>query len=186
MRYALCFITAFTVATSAIGYPAAQTSASTETRPAAARTRIGVYDSRAVALAYYNAPEFQKETQLLRSDLDAAKASNNQARVRDLEFRGPAMQNLLHYQVFSNASIPNVLEKLTATLPTVAAEAGVAMIVSKWDVAFRTEDIEYVDVTDRLVQPFNPSARIQRMIADLKTQKPMPLMEAVRTLRPER
>jgi hypothetical protein len=176
----LALVTAFT------GHPAAQTAPTASNRPAAAKARIGVFDSRVVAIAYYTTPEFQKVMQQMMADLGAAKAANNQAKVDELEFQGPAIQNLMHYQVFSNASIPNVLEKLTAVLPKVAAEAGVSAIVSKWEVAFKGGDADYVDVTDQLVRPFNPSAQTLNTIAQIKTQTPMPLLEAVKTLRPER
>ncbi len=176
----LALVTPFT------GYPAAQTAPAASNRPAAAKARIGVFDSRAVAIAYYTTPEFRNEMQQMMAGLSAAKAANNQAKVDELEFQGPAIQNLMHYQGFSTASIPNVLEKLTAALPKVAADAGVSMIVSKWEIAFKNGDADYVDVTDQLVRPFNPSAQTLNTIAQIKAQTPMPLLEAVKTLRPER
>jgi hypothetical protein len=101
----------------------------------------------------------------------------------ELEFQGPALQNLQHYQVFSTASIPNVIEKLTGVLPKVAADAGVSIVVSKWEIAYNRPDVEYVDVTDALVRSFNPNARVQQWIAEGRNQKPIPLIEAVKTLR---
>jgi hypothetical protein len=44
--------------------------------------------------------------------------------------------------VFSTASIPNILQKLTNVLPKVAEEEGVSMIVSKWEVAFTSGDVD--------------------------------------------
>ena len=162
---------------------------STPTRPAAPaeqKVRIGVFDSRMVALAYYNGDEHRKLMQDLMAQLKAAKASSDTAKVAELEFRGPALQNLMHYQVFSNASIPNVMEKLAPELPRIASEARVSVIVSKWDVAYRQESVEYVDVTDALVARFTPNDRVKQWIADGKSKAPIPLLEAVMTLRPER
>ena len=130
-----------------------------------AQTRIGTFDSRCVAVAYYNSPDFQKEKP---------------------EYQGPAVQSLMHYQVFSNASIPNIVDKLGSVLPTVAADARVSMIVSKWDVAFKDASVEYVDVTDALVQALKPDAKVVQWAASLKPQPPMPLLHAVKTLRPDR
>jgi hypothetical protein len=149
-------------------------------------SRIGVFDSRCVAVAYYNSPDFQKDTRQMAADLSAAKTAGNAARVTELEFQGPALQNLAHYQVFSNASIPNIVEKLGAVLPGVAADARVPVIVSKWDVAFKDAAVEYVDVTDAIVQAFKPDARVLQMVAAVKPQSPMPLLQAVKTLRPDR
>ena len=151
-----------------------------------AKIRVGVFDSRIVALAYYNTDEHQRAMQQMMTELRDAKAASNQARVNELEFQGPALQNLAHYQVFSTASVPNVLEKLADVLPKVASDAGVSVIVSKWEIAYARSDVEYVYVTDALVRPFNPDARVQQWIAQAKEQKPMPLLEAVKTLRADR
>jgi hypothetical protein len=150
------------------------------------KVRIGVYDSRSVALAYYNSPEHQTFMQQLMADFKAAEAAGNTAKAAELKFRGPALQNLLHYQVFSHASIPNVVQKLARELPRIAADARVSVIVSKWDVAFQGTDVEYVDVTDALVARFNPNDKVRKWIADGRTKDPIPLLEAVMTLRPER
>jgi len=183
MRFVVASFVILTL--SSAGHPAAKTTQAPN-QSVATRPRIGTFDSRMVALAYYNTPEFQKEMQQMRADLTAAKAAKNQAKVDELEFQGPAIQSLLHYQVFSNASIPNVLEKISADLPKVAAAAGVSALVSKWDIAFKNADVEYVDVTDRLVRLFNPTPRVLQMISQAGTQPPLPLMEAVKTLRPDR
>jgi hypothetical protein len=130
---------------------------------APAKPRIGVYDSRLVALAYYNSDEHKQLLQQLKTDAVAASA----------------LQELQHYQVFSNASIPNVMEKLSGVLPAVAKDAGVSVIVSKWELAIRGDDVEYVDVTDALVKTLHPDAKVQKWIADMKTKDPVPLLQLV-------
>jgi len=150
------------------------------------RTRIGVFDSRCVALAYYRTAAFQNGTKQLMADLAAAKTAGDAKKVSDLEFAAPALQNLMHYQVFSTASIPNVIDNVAPALSKVAADAHVALLVSKWDVAFKDASVDYVDVTDAIVQAINPDPRVQQMAAAAKSQPPMPLLEAVKTLRPDR
>lgn len=160
---------------------------STATRPAPAQqTRIGVFDSRLVALAYYNSEEHRQLVRRISSDMQNAKAAGDKARIAELEFQGPALQNLMHYQVFSNASIPNITGRLQDQLPAIAEEQRVVMIVSKWDVAYHRPDVEYVDVTDAMVRRFNPSAKVLQWIAEGRTKEPMPLLDAVMTLRPDR
>lgn len=124
---------------------------------AQSKTRIGVYDSRLVALAYYNSAEHRA----------------------DKEHHGPALQSLAHYQVFSNSSIPNIIDKLKTRLPAIAREAGVALIVSKWDIAHAGDGVEYVDVTDKLVAELKPDAKVQKWIADMRNKEPMPLLSAL-------
>jgi hypothetical protein len=185
MTRVVCMATAVWIA-ALTGAISAQTPSSAPAPSAAQKVRVGVFDSRMVALAYYNSDEQRTFMQDLMVRLKAAKAANDAAKIADLEFRGPAVQNLMHYQVFSNASIPNVMEKLAPELPKIAADARVSIIVSKWDVAFHDPNVEYVDVTDTLVARFNPSEKVQKWIDSGKTQQPMPLLEAVMTLRPER
>src|ERR1035438_7492317 len=50
--------------------------------------RIGVFDSRAVALAYGNSDEFRRITRGMRADYDTAKAANNDSRAQELETEG--------------------------------------------------------------------------------------------------
>jgi hypothetical protein len=168
------------------GAVAAQTPSGAAAPAAGQKIRAGVFDSRMVALAYYNSDEHRRFMQDLTAQLTAAKAANDTAKIAELEFRGPALQNLMHYQVFSNASIPNVMEKLAPELPRIAADAHVSLIVSKWDVVFHDPNVEYVDVTDALVARFNPNERVRKWVAEGKTKDPIPLLEAVMTLRPER
>jgi hypothetical protein len=168
------------------GAVAAQTPSGAAAPAPEQQIRVGVFDSRMVALAYYNSDEHRRFMQDLMSQLEAAKAANDTAKIADLEFRGPALQNLMHYQVFSNASIPNVMEKLAPEMSKIAADARVSLIVSKWDLVFHDPSVEYVDVTDALVARFNPNERVRKWVAEGKAKEPMPLLEAVMTLRPER
>ena len=92
----------------------------------------------------------------------------------------------MHYQVFSTASIPNVMEKLGPTLPQVAERTGVALIVSKWDVSYQRDDVERVDVTDELVRQFVPNEKVQKWINEGAAKPPVPLLELVKTMRPDR
>ncbi len=185
MTRVVCMATAVWIA-ALTGAVSAQTPSSAAAPSAAQKVRVGVFDSRMVALAYYNSDEQRTFMQDLMVQLKAAKAANDTAKIADLEFRGPALQNLMHYQVFSNASIPNVMDKLAPELPKIAAESRVSIIVSKWDVAFHDPSVEYVDVTDALVARFKPNERVQKWIAEGKGKDPIPLLEAVMTLRPDR
>ena len=144
------------------------------------------FDSRIVALAYYNSEAQRAAMQQMTADLKAAKAAGDEAKIKHLQFQGPALQNLMHYQVFSTASIPNVMEKLAPTLPQIAQRTGVSLIVSKWEVSFQREDVERVDVTDELVRQFNPNEKVQKWIAEGAAKPPVPLLELVKTMRPDR
>jgi hypothetical protein len=68
-----------------------------------ATPRIGVFDSRAVALAYYRSDEGMQASRDRYDAYAKAKASNDEARIKELEQEGPWMQVRMHQQVFSTA-----------------------------------------------------------------------------------
>ncbi len=141
--------------------------------------RIGTFDSRAVALAWYNSDDGRKEIGALFAELRSAKERNDRARIGELEALGPAQQQLMHQQVFSNGSILNLTAALSDRLAAVAKDAGVSLIVSKWEIAWHDPSVEYVDVTDALVDLMKPDAKARGWIAEMKSKDPLPLAEAL-------
>ena len=139
--------------------------------------RVGVFDSRFVALAYYRSEYGMKEVRKLQEQMEEARRTGNIERVKALEQKGPALQNLMHQQVFGNLSIPNVLTTLEGRLPQVAADAGVSLIVSKWEVQYAAAGIELLDITSRLVELFDIDDDTRKMIDHVleSGQEPIPL-----------
>lgn len=139
-----------------------------------AAVRIGTYDSRAIAIAYYRSGHLSEMTGL-QTEYAKAKAANDDKRAKELEAAGIAWQELLHEQAFSTGSISNIIATIKDKLPAIAKEAGVALLASKWDVTYRDSAVEYVDVTMSLVKLFNPGEQVMKLIEDLKTQDPVPI-----------
>jgi hypothetical protein len=75
---------AMTATLAAAVFCAAQAASPQDTKP----LRIGVFDSRAVALAYGNSDEFQQTVQATRTDYNKAKAANNDSRAKELNKEG--------------------------------------------------------------------------------------------------
>ncbi len=80
----------------------------------------------------------------------------------------------VHQQVFSNASIPNVLKEIEDQLDDVAKQAGVDVMVSKWQIAYEGPNARYVDVTDILVMLFDPDDETLDVIEQVKAIDPLP------------
>jgi len=145
------------------------------------KLRVGVFDSRAVALAYGQTPEepgYAPHFKRLMEDFKKAKAAGDAEKVKRLETQGRQEQDQLHQQVFSTGSVANILEKIKGQLPGIAKEAGVDLIVSKWDIVHQNPDCQTVDITQAMVKPFHPSEKMLRGIQDLVKAPPMPLEEA--------
>jgi len=144
-----------------------------------AAVRIGTFDSRAVALAYYRSPDVMKELMGMRAEMQKAQEAGDQKKVEELQARGPAMQMLMHQQGFSSGSIGNILPVIAPKLPEIAKAAGVVAIVSQWELPHTASNVELVDVTPQLVALFAPDAQTTKILEAMKGQKPIGLLEAL-------
>jgi hypothetical protein len=142
--------------------------------------RVGVYDSRALAVAYVRTPEFSQNVSKLIKERDEAKAAGDMDKVKAIEAQGKAGQARRHEQGFSGAPVDDILETIKDKLPQVAEASGVDMIVSKWQIAYQTPGAKFVDVTDAIVKLFNPDDKALRIIEDLKGKPLIPVEEVRR------
>jgi hypothetical protein len=148
-----------------------------KTKPA--KLRVGTFDSRAIVIAYGRSADFNQRIRKLKADRDKAKADGDQKKALELEEQGRSGQQMFHMQGFSTASVNDILEHIKDKLPEIAKQAGVAMIVSKWDIAYQSPDAELVDITDLMVKPFSPDEKTLKTISELQKHAPIPLQEAM-------
>jgi len=135
--------------------------------------RVGVYDSRAVALAYGRCGEFQARIATLRADHSAAEAAGDSARVKELETEGPWLQERMHMQVFGNLPIDDILEGRDELIAEVARATGVDVIVPS--VAWSGEGVEIVDVTEAFATQFEVDEQTLEMVRQMKDVEPVQL-----------
>jgi hypothetical protein len=130
--------------------------------------RIGIYDSRAVALTF------------IKSELYAQVAANLESRGRDSELA--ELKHQFHAQVLSTAPVDNILAYIKDQLPGIADGAQVDLILSKWDsdrLAIYPQ-VEQVDITMLLVDTFNPGKeQVKDALATMKLP-PVSLEQAER------
>jgi len=145
----------------------------------AAPERIGVYDSRLVAYAHFWTEAHQRNLSGRTKAAKDAKAAGQTERAEEIGAALKKEQERIHRQVFSTAPVDDVLADIKVRLPEIQKEAGVSKLVSKWDEATLKQHrkAEKVDVTDLLVSEFKPGEKQLKVIADLKTKKPVPLDE---------
>ncbi len=137
--------------------------------------RIGVYDSRAIAVAYGNSEEFRKSLDAVTADFKKAKAAKDDKRVKEIEAQMQARQRRAHEQGFSTGSVADIMAKIKDSLPGVAKKAGVDVILSKWEVNYQSPEVKVVDVTDDLVALFHVSAKGLEWVKQIKTKPPVPI-----------
>jgi hypothetical protein len=137
--------------------------------------RVGVYDSRAIAVAYGNSAEFRKSLDGITADYKKAKEAKDDKRVKEIETQMKAKQRRAHEQGFSTGSVAPIMAKIKDSLPAVAKKAGVDVIVSKWEVNYQSPEIKVVDVTDDLVALFHVSPKALEWVKGIKDHAPVPI-----------
>jgi hypothetical protein len=142
-------------------------------------TRIGVYDSRAVAFAWFSSSAEQKQIHDMIAKARGAQAAGDTRRFEELGATLQRMQDQMHREGFSTAPATEALAELSGRLPEIERAAGVSALVSKWDEAgLKTHGkAERVDVTERLVSEFKPTEQQLKTIASLESTKPLPMDE---------
>ena len=146
------------------------------------KTRVGIYDSRAVAVAFAGSAAFDRWLGDLKAEHEKAKASGDQKRAAELEAEGAVRQRLLHMQGFSTAPVTNILDQIKDKLPALKEKAGVSVLLSKWDKdsLARYKNADLVDITMALVDAFSPSERQRKSAIDIQEHKPISLEQAER------
>ena len=143
------------------------------------KMRIGVFDSRAVAIAHGNSPERGEYVSKLQSELAKAKLAEDGVRAKEIEAKGKSAQILAHLQAFSTSSVSDILQKHKSEIYRIAIEMDVAAIVSKFELIYFRGGMEKVEVTARLVEMFKPGPQAQKWIKEITKQNPLPLIDAL-------
>jgi hypothetical protein len=134
--------------------------------------RVGVYDSRGIAIAYANSESWAKVLKEKQAALEQAKKDGDTEKVKELEAWGPEQQAKMHLQGFGTAPVHAYLEQVKDKLPRVAEKTGVDVIVSKWEMDYVVTDAEMVDVTMELAALFEPKERAYEWIEEIKNKEP--------------
>lgn len=139
----------------------------------AAKVRVGTFDSRAVALAHFGSMVKKGWLEKLYADYEKAKAANDKDLAKQLEEKGNAQQKRLHEQVFGTAPVDDALEAVKREIPAVARSAGVDVVVCMHDVVYREPSVEFVDITDQIVDLFDPDEETLEKIHAIRKHAPV-------------
>jgi len=141
--------------------------------------RIGIYDSRAIAVAAAGSEYYTQHIKPLEDAFRKAKAEGNKDRIAELEPKVWARRKQTHRQGFGIAPVDDILEYIKDDLPKIAKEAGVGPIVSKWDKTTLSKytSAEQVDVTMRLVRAFKPREKSLKWAIEIQKKAPVPPKE---------
>lgn len=139
--------------------------------------RIGAYDSRAIAVAFVGSQFFIQYMDDLNNRHTAAAAAGDKKLIAELKAEDAARQKHLEKQGFSTVPVDNILKYIADQIPKIKKEAGVDIIVSKWDTQAlaKHKSSKQVDVTMLLVEAFKPSAGQKNFAIEIQKRDPVPL-----------
>lgn len=152
-----------------------------ETRSAAAAdptgassSRIGIYDSRAIAVAYAGSPAHEYRLSAAAAERRKARTAGDSATVSRIEAEGQAQQRQLHRQAFGTEPVDDILAQVPAEVAAVRTVNAVGVLVSKWDAAALSahRGQEQVDVTEALVDALHPNERQRQRALEIWAQPP--------------
>ena len=133
--------------------------------------RVGVYDSRAIPMAYTYSQYGEDFMPKLERQKKEAEAKGDVKKAQELEEQLQRHGLKKHKQVFSTTPVHDLLKLIEKKIPDVAKQAGVDLIVSKWQVDYLASDAETVDVTLEMAQAFEPGPdTIERIKGLMKTE----------------
>lgn len=150
---------------------------STGSAAQSSRVRVGVYDSRAVAVAAVRSGVANQQIQELQQQLKDAEAAGDEQRAEQIKDRGKALQTVRHLQAFSNAPIDDILIELKDRLPEIASAENVDVIVARPD--YTAPGVEVVDLTARLVAEFHPDEQTTKIIESMQGKAPIGMVEVL-------
>jgi len=173
------FIVALAGTTATIIALALAPSSEAQDKTPPAQERIGVYDSRAVAMAYVGSTFQVRKMYDLTAQMKRAREVGDTNRISQLETAGREWQSHLHRQGFGTAPVDDILTEIVGDLPAIQQATGVTSLVSKWNKAEldRHANAARVDVTMRLVDAFQPNETQRKRAIEIQQIKPQKIKE---------
>lgn len=135
------------------------------------KLQVGIYDNRAIAVAY--ARSMHNPVNEKMKEFEEAKAASDTTRMKELEAWGGKHQRQLHRQGFSRVPVDDLLAHVKDKLPEVAQRAGVDVIA--WLCDYTSQRIEMVDITKELVLLFEPSEETLKTVDEILKIDPIDL-----------
>ena len=143
--------------------------------------KIGIYDSRSVAIAFMGSEVFKKTRGKLLTTKMAehkkAKEEGDKQKIKELEEWGKAQQLLLHKQGFSTEPVTDILALISNQLPEIKKKAQVDLLISKWNARALAlhEGVPTVDITLGLIEAFKPTEKQKKSAIEIQDKEPIPL-----------
>jgi hypothetical protein len=140
------------------------------------KIRIGTYDSRAVAIAYFNSPCGKQVMELmgtLQKKKREALEANDTLIIKKLNREGEMRQAIMHEQGFGTGSVKDLLVTIKDKIGLLAKSENLDIIVSKYELTYFGSDSIVIDITEKLTNLFEPNLRFKTILPDLLKNEPV-------------
>ena len=139
------------------------------------KLRIGVFDSRAVAIAFYQSKfsNVQQTFGTLHTKMEEAKEKDDKEAIVKIEREATLRQAMMHQQGFGDGSVNNITETIKDKLAQLAKSENLSAIVSKWELVFSSADIELVDITVKVANFFELNEEMKKMTENVMQSEPV-------------
>jgi len=144
----------------------------TQAGKAQTKQRVGVYDSRAVALVYFQQHAQERMHGLMQKRAEAVK-NEDEKEVARLEKQGQLIQAMMHDRVFGKGSANEIMDEMQDAVRKIAVEEQLPLVVSKWELVYQSGNLELVDITDKLVGTMNPNEKMQEGVQEMRNTEPV-------------
>ena len=145
----------------------------TSTSAAQTKVRIGIFDSRSVAIVYANSKFFKNPFSEITARMKAAKDKKDDKEIAKIEYEAKLRQAILHDQGFGKGSVNTIIDLYRDKIAEIAKTENLSAVVSKWEVIYSKPDIELVDITDKIIAFFEPSDKMKEVIKEVPQQEPV-------------
>lgn len=138
--------------------------------------RIGTYDSRAIAIAFFNsdyASATWQQMNKLKTDYRRAIEDKDTIKSKKCEREGQMRQAILHDKGFGTGSVRDCMAAIKDKVDDFASKEKLDIIVSKWELNYSGTDVEIVDVTEQIINFFQPKIKIKDMLKELSSSEPI-------------
>jgi len=139
--------------------------------------KIGIYDSRAVAVAFCGSATHTKQITELDAEYERALKAGDTEKVERIKSERQGSQTRMHLQGFSTAPVDDILATIEKPMEKIKTANGLSEIVSKWDKEKlkKYRNAKQLDITMDLVRAFAPNERQMKSAVEIQKVKPCPM-----------
>jgi len=139
------------------------------------RDRIGIYDSRSIAVAYHGSALFKAKMGKLMEVYQMAKKNGDTELMKKCEQQGRDSQKKAHSQGFGTAPVDDILANVEDEMTALMQKHGLTQLVSKWnDAALAThKNAEHIDVTRQMIDVFDPNEKSLKYAIEIQEKEPI-------------